>query len=551
MPAYLSDDGTDFLGPGPTYIEPGAGFIFGNVGIHADRSVLECLPLKPSADELVHNYYENVHPIARVLHWSTFLHHYEQFWQVALTGLQPPHWQEALVLSVLFSAVASMNDRDVQTYTGLSRTAVIADIQTFLEAALVAAQFLTRPRLETLQAFTVYLTTMCLDQLSKAHTALVSMAVRQAECLGLHMEPDSAQDGHPAQLQVRRILWHQLSFLDFRACMAHGPRPAIRPDEYETRFPLNQEDSRMGGDPGEDSLEWTGMTCSKIRFECTEMQKTVWFDRVRVEKNTMSLTDCLAKIESFRRTMEAKYARALRPIGPIQRYARHMMTLSMQTLYVMILFRYLRHYGQQVPDRLRQLVLHAGVVAMESAIAMDTNVDFTKWKWYNGAYQQWHIAFMLLSDINRFPDRESAKRTWAILDYVFEPSPDWSSAVKCRTIMTTIRDRTQLYQEGRGKRKKGAAVLPAVTHAIAVPPSNAIYDDPVRELSDTALLTAYDLPSTVNGATNRFEKNEGPFTASVFPDMMRPVAPSQDTAMTDIDWNEWDKLFPLDMYPGF
>ena len=103
---------------------------------------------------------------------------------------------------------------------------------------------------------------------------LVGTAVRMAECMGLHR--DGEEYGlTPLETHVRRVLWHQLCFLDIRTCEAQGPRPVIRRDEYDARLPLNCDDAEITHDaaPPADrcAARWTPNTLPIIRFEINEM----------------------------------------------------------------------------------------------------------------------------------------------------------------------------------------------------------------------------------------------------------------------------------------
>src|SRR5882757_9182589 len=167
----LPDHGNDFLAPGPSYIAPGSGFLFGDVG--NKRSLINFLPAKAAADLLVRNYFENVHFIARVVHWPSFQLHYDNFWTSVLAGLEPPAWQQSIVFSILFSAVASMPEQDVSAIFARPKSTIVANFQTGTEVALSKAQFLRATKLETLQALVAYLIPMCRDQLSRAHSVLV------------------------------------------------------------------------------------------------------------------------------------------------------------------------------------------------------------------------------------------------------------------------------------------------------------------------------------------------------------------------------------------
>lgn len=444
----FADHNYDFLAPGPSYIAPGSGFLFGDVG--SKRSLINFLPAKGAADTLVRNYYENVHFIARVVHWPSFQLHYDNFWIAVLAGLEPPAWQQSLVLSIFFSAVASLPEGDVEAIFGRPKSTILANFQLGTEVALSKAQFLRATKFETLQALVIYLIPMCRDQISRAHSVLVGMAVRLAECMGLHRDPQDVYGLSPVDCHVRRIVWFQLCHLDFRTCEGHGPRPGIKREDYDTKFPLNIDDAELlSAHPKEHKDTWTDMTASRIRFECTEMQRVVWHDRIRLERKKISLTHLLGKVESFRRAMEAKYNKIFDLNVPIQKYAQLVMNLMLQRLYVMVLHRYLHNQSNRIPERLHSLTIRSAVQACESAITLDRIPGLSRWTWYNGAYQQWHMAFLLLSVIYADPDLQEADRIYNIIDYVFEPDLSMSRSMRARTIIAAIRDRTTIYRELR------------------------------------------------------------------------------------------------------
>jgi hypothetical protein len=444
----LPDHVSDFLAPGPSYIAPGSGFLFGDVG--SKRSLLNFLPAKSAADLLVRSYFDNVHYIARVVHWPSFQLHYDNFWTSVLAGLEPPAWQQALVLSILFSAVASMPEQEVTLIFARPQSTILGNFQTGTEVALSKAQFLRATKIETLQALVIYLIPMCRDQLSRAHSVIVGMAVRLGECMGLHRDPQEIYALSPVESHVRRILWFQLCFLDFRTCESQGPRPGIKREDYDTKFPLNINDTDLLlARPQEAKTKWTDMTISRIHFECTEMQRVIWYDRIRIEKKKASLTHVLGKIESFRKAMESKYNPILDIEVPLQKYAQLLMNLMIQRLYVMVLHRYMNNATQKVPERLVSLTVQSGLHSMESAIAMEKIPELKKWKWYGGAYQQWHIAFLLLSLIYAAPKLPQSERIWNVVDFVFEPDLALSRTLRARAIIAAVRDRTGVYRDLR------------------------------------------------------------------------------------------------------
>lgn len=367
-----------------------------------------------------------------------------------LAGLEPPAWQQALVLSVLFASVASMEEKDVRAIFARPKSTILANFQTGTEVTLSKAQFLRATKLETLQALVIYLLPMCRDQMSRAHSVLVGMAIRLAECMGLHRDPETLYGLSPVECHARRIVWFELCFLDFRTCESQGPRPGIKREDYDTRFPLNIDDADLLQPKVRDSkVKFTDMTTSRIRFECTEMQRVIWQDRIRLERKKVSLTHVLSKIETFRKAMEAKYTPMLDLQVPIQKYARLVMALMIQRMYVMVMHRFLNHVPNLVPERLLNLTISGGVQSMEAAIALQSLPELSQWRWYGGAYQQWHIAFLLLTIDYQMPNHAEADRIWNILDFVFEPDPSCSRTQKARTIIEAIKDRTGVYRDLR------------------------------------------------------------------------------------------------------
>jgi Fungal specific transcription factor domain len=440
-------DKESFLEPGPTYIAPGSGLLFGNPG--CETSVIDFLPSRPAGDRLIKQYHDAVHFIARVVHWPSFQTQYDRFWANITAGIEPSGCLQAVVFAVMFSAAVSMNEKEIAELFSVPKSNLVAGFQTATEAGLAKANFLRTTKLETLQALVIYLIPMCLSEMSRAHAALVGTAIRLAECMGLHRDPQKTYGLGPLESHIRRILWCQLCFLDIRTTEAQAPRPLIRRDDFDSAFPLNVNDADLiSGNPRE-SNGWTDMTFSKIRFECNEMHRVIWMDRSRLEKKQIGLTHVLGKIESSRKAMEAKYHPIIDENVPLQKGAKIVMNLLLVKMHIMVLHRYHTSSTICIPDRLRQITLSTGIQQMEDAIRLETDAVLQPWAWYCGAYQRWHTAFLLLVEVFSFPMRQEADRIWRVLDYVFETDPSMDREQKCRAILSEIRDRTAASRDFR------------------------------------------------------------------------------------------------------
>src|SRR5690606_20078405 len=101
---------------------------------------------------------------------------------------------------------------------------------------------------------------LCRAEVSRAITILLGAAIRMAECIGLHRDGE-VFGFNPVDTHVRRLLWHQLCVLDIRTAEAHGPRPSIRREDYDTRLPANcnEEDIQRDGPLPYPEDYWTPM----------------------------------------------------------------------------------------------------------------------------------------------------------------------------------------------------------------------------------------------------------------------------------------------------
>ncbi|KAF4208616.1 hypothetical protein CNMCM8980_002413 [Aspergillus fumigatiaffinis] len=248
------------------------------------------------------------------------------------------------------------------------------------ESALKNARLLSTTRLETLQAFVLYLIPMCRSEISRAHSALVGMAVRLAESLGLHRDPKESQYS-AVESHVRRLVWYQICFLDLRTAEVQGPRVAIRPEDFSVELPVNLDDEQIAAGADGDPLVWTEMTYTPFGLS-----------------KKLALSQALRQIEIFRQHMESQYDPIFSQtdLTPLQIAAKHLMTLLINRLYTAVLHQFYRALIVQPPLR-------------QSGCGS-----------WSQAYHQYHVSMLLLLEVYLRPSSPGADRIWPCLDYVYE-----------------------------------------------------------------------------------------------------------------------------------
>lgn len=140
---------------GSDYIAPSSSFFFAPEPTRT--SIMQFLPSKVMGDRLLLRYWSAVHDMCRIVHRPSFERQYASLWQSVASGLEPAPSLQALVLAAMLSAVISMSDEDVLLEFGVSRPQLIQNFQRGTETALYRANFLRTTKLQTIQAFVMYL----------------------------------------------------------------------------------------------------------------------------------------------------------------------------------------------------------------------------------------------------------------------------------------------------------------------------------------------------------------------------------------------------------
>ncbi|TKA32186.1 hypothetical protein B0A50_01434 [Salinomyces thailandicus] len=539
-----------YIGPGPDYIAPASSFFF--PGTDVKTSWIDYLPTKSAADQLVAQYFVAVHYMCRTVHRPTFEAQYTLFWSQIATGNEPTPSIQAIMFAAMFSAAVSLEETQVVQRFGTSRAALVDSLRSGAELALAKANFLRTTRVDVMQAFVMYLIPLIRAEVSRAHSALVGTAIRLAECMGLH------RDGlyysmAPVEVHVRRLVWHQLCFLDMRTCEATGPRPQIRPGDYDTRFPLNIDDAELLADtaPTEDRPYWTDGTLMRIRCEAVDLRRSLWFDMVQIDKKKKSLTSVLVKVQKTWNTMTTRYFAMMNEAVPFHVLSKHILTLGLQGCFIQVLHRYLFSTSQRMPDRLRQILIEAGLTQMENAIALETNAELAPWAWYRGAFNQYHSALLLMVEVYAYPMRKDAAKIWTCLDFIFDIPPHLSPKQKAELVITDLRDRMEVYHQMR-KLKATTQMEERVgssSKSSLQEKAEGAVPVPQQGVATAAALADYTAMPPANFSPPPPAGRHGSASSG---SRQPSAAQGADVAMLmdDIDWAEWDQYFPIEQNTG-
>ena len=275
-----------------------------------------------------------------LIHKASFDQEHTNFSSFPSTLEVAPASFRALLLALCLSAAVSLLPIQSQLQLGISKQdELVAKLAAATEKALIDADYMKSVKLQTLQAFTIYMVRRVLlcvrilpnvpqmaryrPEVPRSHTFLVDVLIRLAQCAGLHQESqDSAIS--PVERQTRRLLWHQICFIDLCTAKARGTQPAIRDDDFDTALPLNADDISFNASAKQAPFggRWTDTMFTLIRYECYLVYRAIFSKRQETYVETTDLKSLRHWVEKRKTAIEERYLNYLNERIPIQQCAK-------------------------------------------------------------------------------------------------------------------------------------------------------------------------------------------------------------------------------------
>ncbi|OCK92991.1 uncharacterized protein K441DRAFT_152550 [Cenococcum geophilum 1.58] len=159
---------------------------------------------------------------------------------------------------------------------------------------------------------------------------LTGNAVRIAQAFGIHRD-GSFFSLSPPETEMRRRLWWQICLLDMQVSDVHSSLPTIVPNSFDTKFPLNVNDSDISEEDTEvqsPGIGFSEMVYSLIRFEILKVVKPLIYLPSYSSNNlagmeNRKIDELEVQIERCAQHVESKYLKHLDVSKPF-----HWMTLA-------------------------------------------------------------------------------------------------------------------------------------------------------------------------------------------------------------------------------
>ncbi|KAF2822360.1 hypothetical protein CC86DRAFT_469750 [Ophiobolus disseminans] len=416
-----SDDEDDVLSPDSTNAASSShqGFIFGYSSTSVDMQALH--PSEQQAREFWDIFKENVDTLMKVLHIPTF----EPVFLNAIAHLDTcSRGLEALLFVIYYGAVTSTQNEDCLEKWGEDRATLLGRYRVGLEQGLARANFLYCDEMVVLQAFVTFLVLLRRNDDARKIWTLTGLVVRIAQTLGIHRDGSHFKLA-PFEIEMRRRLWWQVCILDARASEDHGCDPTIVEAQFDTKMPLNINDTDLYPEMTDFPQErkgFTDMTFSLLRFEVANIFRrilyippgpnrcTEFFSGLTIEQKEKWITECHQR-------MEEKYLVNMDMSIPICWVTATISRLIMSKMWLVVYHPHQRKDGgASLPQETKDKLFITSLENVEYSILLETEARTMKWGWLFRTYVQWHAIAFLLSELCVRTKGEAVERAWRALE---------------------------------------------------------------------------------------------------------------------------------------
>ncbi|KAI8951874.1 fungal-specific transcription factor domain-containing protein [Xylaria longipes] len=428
----LTDDSSDSSGDevSPIVANPQAdhhidhhGFIFGYSSSNVDLRSLHPLPSQMHFYWLV--YMENVDPIVKLLHVPTttkVIRDLRRDMSTMTPGV------EALMFVIYFAAITSMEEDEVLTNFATEKSQLIARYRFATEQALARANCVTTSELVVLQAFVIFLILVRRYDDTKFSSALTGLVVKIAQSLGLHRDGTHFDNITPFDIEMRRRLWWAICVLDLRSAEDQGCELTVVERSFDTRFPLNVNDSEISPEMADfppERIGSTDMTFCLIRYEICALSRRVHTAASGMapcpKDSNITLEEQEEKLIEMYEHIDQKYLK-LSPAKETDLLSWVSATIARLIMSKMSLVIYqplMPSTGTELPSGVRDRLFMASIEVVEYSRVLNAEPKIRRWRWLFQTYNQWHAVAYLLLEVCRRSWSPSVERGWLVLNATF------------------------------------------------------------------------------------------------------------------------------------
>ncbi|KAL9106885.1 MAG: hypothetical protein Q9227_008133 [Pyrenula ochraceoflavens] len=389
-------------------------------------------PNEATIHRLWHFFVENVNPLSKVLHIPTT---HTMISEAARDIQNTPKNLEVLMFAIYACAVASLTIEECRREFGQERSRFLAKWLGAGRIALQNSRFLRTSDMMVLQGFVLYLLAARPMFDPRSLWTISGIAMRIGQRIGLHR--DGAEYGlDPFEVNMRSRLWWQIIWIDARSAELSGSAITHLSPQWETRGPLNVNDSDIYPgmeNPPPERQGATEMMFVLLRYEMAQFFKDMksrwvwkgtWYHR---DGSLVQPEEKEALINELENTIERKFLRYCDPLIPL-----HLITTIVARSIICIgriISKHPRHRadkGASMTQEDKDIIFQSALKALEYDTLAVTNGKTSHFLWHTHAYFQWPAVIVLVDMLRTRTLGDDVDKAWRQLEDVAKHHPEIS-----------------------------------------------------------------------------------------------------------------------------
>ncbi|KAF7551938.1 hypothetical protein G7Z17_g4672 [Cylindrodendrum hubeiense] len=391
-------------------------FLFGHNLTASAPDLREFRPLPSQIPFLLDTFSENVNLFSQIVHMPTVSKMMRGMRGNDISSFTPAN--EALMFSMSYAAVTSMEEDDVMTNFGSSKAELNLKYRLGLEHALAKADFLNVPDMVLVQAFAIFLFLVRRHDSPRFVWMMTGLVIRMAQAIGLHRDGSHFEHLPPFEVEMRRRVWWVLCMLDIRASEDQGTEFTIANGSFDTKFPLNINDADIDPDTKEMPLErqaFSDMSFALVSFEMAEVVRQMMSPELRQAGPSLDVQSRL--LNGLFEKLEGGYLQYSVDPGNLAYQAavistRLVVSKMRLLIYLPVLFA---SPSEHFSDEIRDKLLVAAIEVAEYNHVLNAEKNYIPWRWIFQTYTHWYAIVFLLIEISRRQWSSIVERAWVAL----------------------------------------------------------------------------------------------------------------------------------------
>ncbi|OQD83589.1 hypothetical protein PENANT_c016G10563 [Penicillium antarcticum] len=340
---------------------------------------------------------------------------------------EPDHQAPATLASAVYlAAVCTIDDAECQSLFNADKRTVIAEFQKETEGALAKADFVTTNDLAVLQAYVISLLAARSQDQSRRVWTMLSMALRVAQALSLHLvEPPFYVT--PFEQEMRNRVWLGIGILDIAASLDRASEPMMQAMWIDSHPPSNINDEDIwfgmpGPVPQHPPGTFTDMTHSLVIASSSSVTRSLAFADFIEPKAVELMGQRQQAVHNYQQTVATLLSGCRPEQSDFQWYAQKLAGVMSSWLQLACLRPLYKSKTFTPPKIHGDALLKLAAENLQTSQEAYSYPGAARWRWFGSMWVPWHALAVAIAELCVCKDPSIMSQYWSVVNEVYQRS---------------------------------------------------------------------------------------------------------------------------------